>query len=137
MFCPRVHQEYLHKPISSFGIAIDPPPIRAIATPQTGVLAEGLHKHCLLPRNDGVFDCDQHRTLKKFSADFFDDYRHAPMIPRSEICCGIWKLGHQRNNHTPNGSKPGIYKGQSNALSLGDTTPDSTTQCITPHIDES
>src|ERR1700746_2258535 len=69
MFCPRMHQEYLNKPIGNLGIAIDSPPIRAISTPYACVLTDRFYEFCLLPRNDRVFDCDQHRAFQQFSAN--------------------------------------------------------------------
>jgi hypothetical protein len=44
MFCPRMHQEYLHKPIGHFGVAIDSPLIRTVATPSPGIFADRLDK---------------------------------------------------------------------------------------------
>src|SRR5580658_522453 len=136
MFCPRMHQEYLHKPTGNFGIAIDSPPIRPITTPHGCVLTDRFHEFCLLPRNDRVVNCDQHRASKQVSANLFDDHWHTPVIPGAEICGGIRKPGEKGKYHAPKSSQSGIYKSQANTLSLSHTAPGRASQCKTSHIDE-
>src|SRR5579864_9601397 len=47
VFVPRMHQENLKKAIGCFGVAIDSPLIRTIATPRPGIFADRLNELCL------------------------------------------------------------------------------------------
>src|SRR5262249_12027032 len=85
MFCPRMHQKYLHEPVRCLCVTIDSPAIRTVATPNAGVLADRFQEYSFVSRSNGVFDRDQDRTLEKFSFNFFHNNRHASVNPRSEI----------------------------------------------------
>src|SRR5579871_2219548 len=108
MFRPRMDQKYFYKPICYLDITIDPPSIRAITTPNAGILPHRPYELRFLFCNDGIFDRDQHRAIKKFIANLFDDDRGAPMIPRTEISRGIREPSPQGNDRAPDSPNPRI-----------------------------
>jgi hypothetical protein len=65
------------------------------ALPYACVLTDRVHEFCLLPRNDRVCDCDQHRA-KQFSGNFFEFCRIATE-PKSSVAPAFRRL---RLNHS-------------------------------------
>ena len=85
MFGPRMYQEYLYEAICCFSITEDAPPIRAIAAPDARILMDRLDELSFALWNHSIFDHHQNWTLLKVSSQLFDNDRHAPVVPWTQI----------------------------------------------------
>ena len=99
------------------------PPIGAITTSHATVLMHRFYKFCYPLRNDSAFDCNEYWSLREIGSNFLDDEGHAPVVPWTQIRGRLRKFCEEHEHHTPDCSKSGTDKSDSDACSLGYRVP--------------
>src|ERR1700730_17920454 len=136
MFCPRVHQKNLQVAIPNFCVTVDPPPVCAIAASYATILMDRRHELRLAFWNDRIFDRNQHRSAVKVGGSLFDDNRHAPVVPWTQIRGRLRKFCEEHEHQTPDCSNSGTNKSDSDACSLGYRAPSCAPKSEAPLINQ-
>src|ERR1700722_18163881 len=83
-----------------------------------------------------IFGRDQYRALVKIGPSVFDDDRHSPMVPRTQIGGGVRESGENCERCRRHGTNPGTEKSGADTGSLGERAPGRAAESIASLINQ-